>query len=104
MKFSKYHALGNDYVVIDHQEFAAVTTPRAAEQICAEHFGIGADGILVRQPDNQPGHFAVRMINSDGSEAEKSGNGLRIFARYLYSTRRTSKKQFTVETVGGSDR
>lgn len=101
MQFSKYHALGNDYAVVEESEFASVAKSTVVSQICAQHFGIGADGILVRKPDPRPGEFKVRILNPDGSEAEKSGNGLRIFARYLWDKGLVSSEPFQVATRGG---
>jgi diaminopimelate epimerase len=102
MKFSKYHALGNDYVVIEAAEAAGRLTPELVRRICVRNFGLGADGILLREADPQPGRFHVRFLNPNGSEAEKSGNGLRIFARYLWDHEAVAEDQeFPVETAGG---
>lgn len=101
MKFSKYHALGNDYLVVEHEQFRAVPMPEGAARICAAHFGIGADGILVHEPDTEDGRFQIRVLNPDGSEAEKSGNGLRIFARYLWDYGLVGQGPFPVVTAGG---
>ncbi|MGZ8386165.1 MAG: diaminopimelate epimerase, partial [Nitrospira sp.] len=64
------------------------------------NWGLGSDGILAFVPSKKA-DFGLRIFNPDGSEAEKSGNGLRIFARYLHATGKTKKKRFTVETKGG---
>jgi diaminopimelate epimerase len=101
MHFSKYHALGNDYVVVEAADFAERLTPTIVDRICARHFGIGADGILVREADPAAGSFRLRIINADASEAEKSGNGLRIFARYLWDRDEVADEPFAVETLGG---
>ncbi len=84
MDIFKYQALGNDMLVIDPARFAGPLTPAAIRRLCDRHFGVGADGICFGP---LPGHShprAMRFFNPDGSESEKSGNGLRIFARYLW--------------------
>lgn len=100
MKFHKYQALGNDYLVL---EPAAPGLPSAAlvRRICHRHFGVGSDGVLVEDVRNAAPPFSLRIINPDGSEAEKSGNGLRIFAKYLYDTGRVGSGAFEVLTRGG---
>jgi diaminopimelate epimerase len=98
--FVKSHALGNDYIVVDPANLSFALTPEAIRKICHRHFGIGSDGILAHVP-SQSADFGLRIYNPDGSEAEKSGNGLRIFAKYLYDHGHTRKARFTVETLGG---
>ena len=100
MKFHKYHALGNDYLVLDpsvEPELDAAVVRR----ICDRHFGVGSDGILLGRRDASAGGFRLRIFNPDGSEAEKSGNGLRIFARYLWDTGQVGDDDFSVATKGG---
>lgn len=101
MKFHRYHALGNDYLVVSASDCEVPLTPTIAQRICHRNFGIGSDGILVHEDREQSGVFRVRIINPDGSEAEKSGNGLRIFARYLWDHREVSEGPFQVDTAGG---
>src|SRR5258705_13820317 len=84
MKFFKYHALGNDYLVIDPQDWPSPLTQPQIKVICHRNFGVGADGILLGPLPSDQARFALRIFNPDGSEAEKSGNGLRIFSRYLW--------------------
>ena len=98
--FFKGHGLGNDYLALDPEDLDFKLTPANIRAVCDRNWGLGSDGILALVPSSRA-HFGVRIYNPDGSEAEKSGNGLRIFARYLYSTRRTRRKRFTVETQGG---
>ena len=104
MKFHKYHALGNDYLVLDPNDFDAVPSPVAIRRICHRNLGIGSDGILWG-PFNQgevKENFNLRIFNPDGSEAEKSGNGLRIFCRYLWDQHLVaSNTSFLVNTKGG---
>ena len=98
--FFRGHGLGNDYVVMDPKELTFKLTPKNIERICNRNWGLGSDGILALVPSKKA-DFGLRIFNPDGSEAEKSGNGLRIFGRYLHATGKTKKKQFTVETKGG---
>jgi len=98
--FFRGHGLGNDYLVMDPKELTFRLTPKTMEAICDRNWGLGSDGILALVPSKKA-DFGLRIFNPDGSEAEKSGNGLRIFARYLHATGKTKKKRFTVETKGG---
>ncbi|MBX3236352.1 MAG: diaminopimelate epimerase [Nitrospiraceae bacterium] len=98
--FFRGHGLGNDYLVMDPKELSFKLTPKAIRAICDRNWGVGSDGILALVPSKKA-DFGLRIYNPDGSEAEKSGNGLRIFARYLHATGKTKKKQFTVDTKGG---
>jgi len=101
MKFHKYHALGNDYLVLDPADADRCPEPDRVKRICDRHFGLGADGILYGPGHADRADFGLRILNPDGSEAEKSGNGLRIFARYLSDTDRVGEEAFTVGTPGG---
>jgi len=101
MGFIKYQALGNDYLVVDEADMDGPITAKQAQRICHRNLGIGSDGILVFVSSNPKKTFQVRIINPDGSEAEKSGNGLRIFARYLFDRNLVTDKPFNVSTLGG---
>ncbi len=98
--FKKYHGLGNDYLVIDPnvQDFAM--TEANIRLICNRNFGVGSDGILYG-PRFEGDLPVLRIFNPDGSEAEKSGNGLRIFAKYLFEKRYIRAKNFQIKTLGG---
>jgi diaminopimelate epimerase len=98
--FFRGHGLGNDYLVMDPKELTFKLTPKNIKSVCDRHWGVGSDGILALVPSKKA-DFGLRIFNPDGSEAEKSGNGLRIFGRYLHATGKTKKKHFTVETKGG---
>lgn len=98
--FVKSHGLGNDYIVLNQYEIGFELTPKAIQKICDVHYGIGSDGILLKVPSYKA-NFGLRILNPDGSEAEKSGNGLRIFAKYLYDSKFSKEKIFTIETPGG---
>jgi len=99
-RFVKSHALGNDYIVVDSADLEFPLTAEAVRRLCDRHFGVGSDGVLVRVPSHRA-DFGLRIYNPDGSEAEKSGNGLRIFAKYLYEHGHARVPRFTVETLGG---
>ncbi len=101
MNFWKYHALGNDYIVIDPKNLPAPLTAEQVRTICHRNFGVGSDGILLGPLPSQKAPFGLRIYNPDGSEAEKSGNGLRIFSRYLWDQKLVGTDEFAVETVGG---
>jgi diaminopimelate epimerase len=95
--FFKGHGLGNDYIAVDPAELDFGLTPKRVRRLCDRHTGVGSDGLLALAPSRKA-DFGLRIWNPDGSEAEKSGNGLRIFARWLHATRRTKKRSFSVET------
>jgi diaminopimelate epimerase len=102
MRFAKYHALGNDYLVIPPSELETVLNREQIQRICHRNYGPGADGILLGPLPSETSAFKLRIFNPDGSEAEKSGNGLRIFARYLWEEGFVEGAPFTVETPGGA--
>jgi diaminopimelate epimerase len=98
--YVKSHGLGNDYIVIDPANVPFELTPEAVRLICDRNRGVGSDGILmVSSADGAD--FGVRIFNPDGSEAEKSGNGVRIFAKFLRDHGYTDKDRFTLHTPGG---
>jgi len=101
MQFFKYTALGNDYLVIDPKDFPDTLTVEMIRVICHRNFGIGSDGILWGPLPGKKAPFALRIFNPDGSEAEKSGNGLRIFSRYLWDQKLVQADAFSIETLGG---
>jgi diaminopimelate epimerase len=103
----KYHGLGNDYLVLEPARFAASPSSEAVRRICDRHRGVGSDGVLwgpLAAPisaDAPAGTLAVRIFNPDGSEAEKSGNGLRIFARHVRERGHVRADVFPIDTLGG---
>jgi diaminopimelate epimerase len=103
MRFHKYHALGNDYLVLNPADFPGWTAPTREQirAICHRNFGVGSDGILWGPLRATQAQFGLRIFNPDGSEAEKSGNGLRIFSRYLHDQKLVGATPFTIETPGG---
>lgn len=101
MELQKYHGLGNDYLIYDPKINDLPLNPERIRRICDRNFGAGSDGILfgpVFGPQGRPG---VRIFNPDGSEAEKSGNGVRIFSRYLKDAGYIGESAFTLHTPGG---
>jgi diaminopimelate epimerase len=98
MHFSKYHALGADYVVVEAAQFADVLTLAAIRRICGWHCGVGADGVLVREANLGPGRFQVRIVTAEGKDAERASSGLRIFGRYLFDRGEVASELFHVVT------
>jgi len=98
--FYKYHALGNDYIILDPNKTALPLTAETIRLLCHRHFGIGSDGILYG-PFFQEDGIHLRILNPDGSEAEKSGNGIRMFARYLFDAGYLKDSSFDLFTPGG---
>ena len=98
--FVKSHGLGNDYFTLNEAELSFSLNEKNIRLLCDVHYGIGSDGILLKVASSKA-DFGLKIYNPDGSEAEKSGNGLRIFAKYLYDYGHTSGKIFTIETPGG---
>lgn len=102
MNFFKYHALGNDYIVIDPKSFTPELDNESIRLICHRNFGVGSDGILYGPLPSERAPFRLRIFNPDGSEAEKSGNGLRIFCRYLFDKKFVQEnEEFLIDTLGG---
>ena len=98
--FVKTHGLGNEYIILDEENIDFELTEKAIRRICNVNFGIGSDGILLKCKSSKA-EIGLRIYNQDGSEAEKSVNGLMIFCKYVYDYNIISKKEFSVETKGG---
>ncbi len=96
--FHKYQALGNDYILLKPTDFPQGPSPETIRRICDRHFGIGGDGVLFGPIGNSISEFNLRIFNPDGSEAETSGNGLRIFARYLWDMGLAGEEPITLRT------
>jgi diaminopimelate epimerase len=96
--FVKMHGLGNEYIVLESENIDFQLTRQAIVRLCNIHFGIGSDGIVLKVP-SEKADFGFRVYNPDGSEAEKSGNGLRILCKYLYDYGYAKSRQFSVETL-----
>jgi len=96
--FVKMHGLGNEYIVLDSNNIDFKLTTQAIKRLCNIHFGIGSDGIVMNVPSLKA-DFGFRVYNPDGSEAEKSGNGLRILCKYLYDYGFAKSREFSIETL-----
>jgi diaminopimelate epimerase len=101
-EYVRGHGLGNDYLVVDGERFGVALTPERIRAICDRHTGVGSDGILERVPPPAGFDAAVRIFNPDGSEAEKSGNGTRIFAKFCFDHGYAAPDRLLrMHTVGG---
>ena len=96
----KYHGVGNDYLIFDPKKNDVVLNERLIRQLCRRNIGVGADGILYG-PVMEDKKIKVRIFNPDGSEAEKSGNGIRIFSRYLKDAGYVKERQYYLTTKAG---
>ena len=102
MKFEKWQALGNDYVIVEARR---ASTPSRVRALCDRHLGVGADGVLALAPADEPGYVArLRIYNPDGSEAELSGNGARQALLYLREHGWTSSDTYSIQTAAGEIR
>jgi diaminopimelate epimerase len=105
MRFEKWQALGNDYLIVEQQELPWQLTPERVRRLCDSHFGVGSDGILVLSQAEEARHVAeLRIFNPDGSEAELSGNGARQAALYLRRVGWADQDEFTILTKAGEIR
>jgi diaminopimelate epimerase len=105
VRFEKWHALGNDYVIVEAGDLPGALTPPVVRALCDRHTGIGADGILLLEPPDEPGFVArLRIFNPDGSEAELSGNGAREAILYLRRRGWTDRDRFSIQTIAGEIR
>ncbi len=103
IRFTKMHGLGNDYLVLDGMKGglpAEKKLPAIAKALSDRHFGIGSDGIILVEP-SRAADFKMRIFNSDGSEAEMCGNGVRLFAKFVYEREYTRQKDLEIETLAG---
>jgi diaminopimelate epimerase len=105
VKFEKWNALGNDYIVLEERNLPFPLTPSRIERICALHSGVGSDGILLLSETDERGFVAsLRIFNPDGSEAELSGNGAREAVMYLRTRGWTDSDSFSIQTAAGEMR
>jgi len=98
--FVKMHGCGNDFILIDSEYLESTNIINLSKKLCDRHFGIGADGVIIAYESNNY-DFKMRIINSDGSEPEMCGNGIRCFAHYLRLTNKTNKENLEIETLAG---
>ncbi len=105
MRFEKWQALGNDYLIVEADSLPWELTPTRAKALCAPHTGVGADGVLLLSRTEERGFVAaLRIFNPDGSEAELSGNGVREAVMYLRRSGWTDDDSFSVSTAAGEVR
>jgi diaminopimelate epimerase len=105
MRFAKWQALGNDYIIVERDALPFALTPARIQRIADYHLGIGGDGILELSPPDAAGFVArLRIFNPDGSEAELSGNGAREAVMYLRANSWTDQAQFSIQTAAGEIR
>ena len=103
LNFVKMHGLGNDFVMVDCLESTPIAEEHLSalsEAVCAQHFGIGGDGLILILPDDEY-DFRMRMWNPDGSESEMCGNGIRCFAKYLFDIGKITEGAVSVATAKG---
>ena len=100
MKFTKMHGIGNDYIYVNCFEEVVSDPERLAIVMSRPHFGVGADGLILIEPSDSA-DFGMRIFNSDGSEADMCGNGIRCVGKYVYERGLTDKSDLTIETKGG---
>ena len=100
MKFTKMHGIGNDYIYVNCFEEVVSDPERLAIVMSRPHFGVGADGLILIEPSDSA-DFGMRIFNSDGSEADMCGNGIRCVGTYVYERGLTDKSDLTIETKGG---
>jgi diaminopimelate epimerase len=100
MIFWKYHGLGNDFILLEDLEGKAPTDPDTVRGLCDRRFGIGADGILYIRPDDDADAF-MKVMNSDGSEAEMCGNGIRCVAKHMYDYALARSERMRINTLSG---
>ena len=104
IEFSKYHGLGNDFILIDNRHRTEpIVTPEQAVQICDRHFGIGGDGVIFALPGREDTDYTMRIYNSDGSEPEMCGNGIRCFAQFIADLEGSQEinKTYRINTLAG---
>ncbi|MEK3730990.1 MULTISPECIES: diaminopimelate epimerase [Paenibacillus] len=99
MEFTKMHGLGNDFVVVYGEKELPQNASDLAVKLCNRFFGIGADGLVYILP-SEKADFMMRIMNSDGSEAEQCGNAIRCVAKYVYDHGLTTREEITIETIG----
>ena len=103
VKFTKMNGLGNDFVILDYEEYrkTGLSPDKLSQRLCDRNFGIGADGLIVVNSYTENADISWIFYNSDGSVAQMCGNGMRCFARYIHDKKIINKKEFSVETKAG---
>ncbi|MBR1681093.1 diaminopimelate epimerase [bacterium] len=102
-RITKMQGCGNDFVIADYPEYkkSELEMSKFAKKICDRNFGIGADGLIIPNTEEQEADIGWYFYNSDGSTAQMCGNGMRCFAKYAYDNSLVNKKEFTVKTLAG---
>ncbi|MEO1691331.1 MAG: diaminopimelate epimerase [Cyanobacteria bacterium J06631_6] len=104
IEFSKYQGLGNDFILIDNRHAAApIVTPEQAINLCDRHFGVGGDGVIFALPGKEDSDYTMRIYNSDGSEPEMCGNGIRCLAKFIADLEGNTEvnKSYRIDTLAG---
>jgi diaminopimelate epimerase len=104
IEFTKYHGLGNDFILVDNRGSSSpILTPEQAVNLCDRHFGIGADGVIFALPGENGADYTMRIFNSDGSEPEMCGNGIRCLARFIADLEgdARTKDTYRIHTLAG---
>lgn len=103
LKFTKMQGCGNDFIIVDYDEFQKfdIQMSELAIKLCDRHFGIGADGLIIPNTSVEDADIGWFFYNSDGSTAQMCGNGMRCFAKYVYDKGLVNKREFTVKTLAG---
>ncbi|MEM8780145.1 MAG: diaminopimelate epimerase [Cyanobacteria bacterium P01_G01_bin.49] len=104
VNFTKYHGLGNDFILIDNRSSSTpLVSPEQAIQMCDRHFGIGADGVIFALPGDKESDYTMRIFNSDGSEPQMCGNGIRCLAHFIaeLEDNKTVGKTYRIQTLAG---
>ena len=104
MEFTKYQGLGNDFILVDNRHSTTPSfSPEEAVKLCDRHFGIGADGVIIALPGDENSDYTMRIFNSDGSEPQMCGNGIRCLARFLAKLEGidTTEKSYRIQTLAG---
>ncbi|MEL4898484.1 diaminopimelate epimerase [Crocosphaera sp. Alani8] len=105
MEFTKYQGLGNDFILVDNRHSSTpLLSPEDAVKLCDRHFGIGGDGIIFALPGDKNNDYTMRIFNSDGSEPQMCGNGIRCLARFLADLEGTDTigKSYRIQTLAGT--
>ncbi|NEO58538.1 MAG: diaminopimelate epimerase [Okeania sp. SIO3B5] len=102
VSFTKYHGLGNDFILIDNRhQSKPIVTPEQAIKLCDRNFGIGADGVIFALPGEGQADYTMRIFNSDGSEPEMCGNGIRCLAKFIAELENNNKTKYNIHTGAG---
>ena len=103
IKFTKMNGLGNDFIILDYEEYLKIKLlpDKLALKLCNRNFCIGADGLIIVNPNTKNADISWIFFNSDGTPAQMCGNGMRCFARYIFDNKIINKKEFSVETKAG---